>query len=80
MGGGGNLLNNVVKVATLGLSDKLGVTGDVPEVKTSAVEQVAEDRKSNTKKRKALYATQGGVLGQEVNQVGESSRGNLFGN
>ena len=42
--------------------------------------QVAEDKKKNANKRKALYATQGGALGQEVNQVGGENRGNLFGN
>lgn len=78
--GGGGFLGDLVSVATLGLSDKLGITGDAPEVKTTAAEQVAEDKKKSAKKRKALYSTQGGVLGQEVNQVGGNSRGNLFGN
>lgn len=76
--GGGGFLGDVANVFTLGLSDKL--LGDDPKVDTSAAEQVAEDKKKNANKRRALYATKGGALGQEVNQVGESSRGNLFGN
>ena len=79
-------MGSVVKSVFKGVSkifggalDSLGLV-DEPEVKTTAVEQVAEDKKKSAKKRKALYSTQGGVLGQEVNQVGESSRGNLFGN
>ena len=78
----GSVVKSVFKGVGKIFGGALGSLGlaDEPEVKTTAVEQVAEDRKSNTKKRKALYATQGGVLGQEVNQVGESSRGNLFGN
>lgn len=76
----GSVIDKVVSIGTFGLSDKLGITGDAPEVKTTAAEQVAEDKKKSAKKRKALYSTQGGVLGQEVNQVGGNSRGNLFGN
>lgn len=73
--GGGGFLGDVFGgvMGALGLADE-------PEVKTTAAEQVAEDKKKSAKKRKALYSTQGGVLGQEVNQVGGNSRGNLFGN
>lgn len=73
--GGGGFLGDVFGgvMGALGLADE-------PEIKTTAVEQVAEDKKKSAKKRKALYSTQGGVLGQEVNQVGGNSRGNLFGN
>ena len=60
-----------------GIADLLGVT---PKVETSAAQDVEEDRKKNSKKRKALYTTKGGVLGQEVDEVSENSRGNLFGN
>ena len=74
----GSVFKSVGKLVG-GVLDAVGIA-DTPKVDTSAAEQVAEERKSSAKKRKALYATEGGVLGQEVNQVGESSRGNLFGN
>lgn len=76
--GGGGFLGDLVNGITLGLADNL--FGGDPKADTSAAEQVAEDKKKNANKRRALYATKGGALGQEVNQVGESSRGNLFGN
>lgn len=76
----GGFIGDLVNGITLGLADKVGLTGDAPKVETTAAEQVADDKKKNANKRRALYATKGGALGQEVNQVGESSRGNLFGN
>lgn len=77
----GSFMDSLVRVATLGLSDSFGLTGKTPEVKEAPIAtQVAEDKKKSANKRKALYATQGGVLGQEVNQVGGENRGNLFGN
>lgn len=66
---------------TGGASLAWGSSNKAPEVKEVPIAtQVAEDKKKNANKRKALYATQGGVLGQEVNQVGGENRGNLFGN
>lgn len=47
---------------------------------TGAITDLVEEKKVYMRKRKALYNTQGGVLGQEVNQVGQSGRGNIFGN
>lgn len=77
MGGGGlGFVGDLISGITLGAVD----LNKEPKVKTTAAEQVAEDKKSNAKKRKALYSTQGGVLGQDVEQVGVDSRGNLFGN
>lgn len=38
------------------------------------------EKVSSLGKRKALYGTKGGVLGQEVDQVGKDYRGNIFGN
>lgn len=75
----GGFLGDVVNVMTLGLSDELGLTG-APEIKDTSAESIRNDRKANSRKRKALYGTEGGALGDEVNQVGMSNRGNLFGN
>lgn len=52
----------------------------VPQVQSTAVQNLAEEKTESSKKRKALYATGGGVLGQEVSQVGNTDRGSLFGN
>lgn len=80
-GGIGGFLGNLVNIGSFGLTDALGITGKTPEAKTVPIAaQIAEDKKNSAKKRKALYATKGGVLGQEVNQVGGENRGNLFGN
>lgn len=38
------------------------------------------EKVSSLGKRKALYGTSGGVLGQEVEEVGKDYRGNIFGN
>lgn len=38
------------------------------------------EKVSSLGKRKALYGTKGGVLGQEVDEVGKDYRGNIFGN
>lgn len=45
-----------------------------------AAVSLASDMAGDIKKRKSLYSTSGGVLGQEVEQVSQSYRGNIFGN
>ncbi len=52
----------------------------MPQVSTAAAQDLTEEKADSSKKRKALYATKGGVLGQEVSQVGNADRGSLFGN
>ena len=52
-----------------------------PKALTSEIDKLSQQKDLSTRKRKALYETQGGVLGQEVEQVGNTSnRGNIFGN
>lgn len=71
-----------------GLTESLGVgkaidrtiNGKKVKASNNAATQLEEDKKKDIKKRQALYGTQGGVLGQEVEQVGGSNRGNIFGN
>lgn len=53
---------------------------DKPKANYSAAYQLIEDKNKNTKKRRALYSTSGGALGQEVFGVDNNRRGNLFGN
>lgn len=76
MGSVGKVLGDAVSAVSLGTVD----LNKNPKVKTNAAAQLEQDRTDNSKKRKALYSTQGGVLGQEVTQVGNTNRGNLFGN
>ena len=76
MGSVGKVLGDAVSAVSLGTVD----LNKNPKVKTNAAAQLEQDRTDNSKKRKALYSTQGGVLGQEVKQVGNTNRGNLFGN
>ena len=72
----GKWVNSVVLAVTLGMVD-MNKDKKASGAQASSLE---DDKKNDTKKRKALYGTQGGVLGQEVNQVGYSNRGNIFGN
>lgn len=77
MGSGGfGFVGDLVSGITLG---SVNLNKD-PKAKTNAAAQLEQDKTDNSKKRKALYSTQGGVLGQEVTQVGNTNRGNLFGN
>lgn len=70
-----------VKSAVTGLSlGTVDLTTKTPKASASVAETLAEEKKSNTKKRKALYSTKGGVLGQEVQRVEDARRGNIFGN
>lgn len=76
MGSVAKIFGSAVNALTLGTVD----LNKDPKVKTGAAAQLEQDKTDNSKKRKALYSTQGGVLGQEVTQVGNTNRGNLFGN
>ena len=60
----------------------LGTVDMTKEKKASqrAAVSLASDMAGDIKKRKSLYSTSGGVLGQEVEQVSQSYRGNIFGN
>lgn len=73
----GGALKSAVTAMSLGTID---MTSEGPKASGSAATALAEEKKASTKKRKALYSTSGGVLGQEVQQVGTSRRGNIFGN
>ena len=72
----GKWLGSVASAITLGLVD-LNKEKKASGAQAAALE---EEKKNNTRKRKALYGTQGGVLGQEVNQVDQNNRGSIFGN
>lgn len=72
----GKWVNSVVHAVTVGLVD-LNKDKKASGAQATALE---EEKKNSTRKRKALYGTQGGVLGQEVGQVGQDNRGNIFGN
>lgn len=52
-----------------------------PKASTAPIDNLKQEKDTSSRKRKALYGTSGGVLGQEVQQVGgTSNRGNIFGN
>lgn len=59
-----------------------GSGGAGEDTTETAIEQLTTEREENKKKRRALYATKGGALGEEVESVGtfNNGRGNLFGN
>jgi hypothetical protein len=46
----------------------------------AANKQLSTESNRNAAKRKALFETGGGVLGEEVENVGATNRGTLFGN
>jgi hypothetical protein len=72
----GKWVGSLVHTITAGLVD-LNKEKKASGAQSTALE---EEKKNSTRKRKALYGTQGGVLGQEVNQVGPNNRGSIFGN
>ena len=73
-------MGSVIKSAVHAIT--LGTVNLNKEKKASGAQATAleEEKKNSTRKRKALYGTQGGVLGQEVNQVDQNNRGSIFGN
>ena len=73
----GKVFKSAVTAVTLGTVDLVGNPKKASGAQATALE---EEKKVDMKKRKALYNTQGGVLGQEVMNVGRNNRGNIFGN
>ena len=73
----GKVIKSAVTAMSLGTIDLVGDPKKASGAQAAALE---EEKKVDMRKRKALYNTQGGVLGQEVNQVGLNNRGNIFGN
>lgn len=82
-------LNSVVKTTSLGTlglpSAKMPDYGDtsVDSLVEEPIEKLETAKEESKKRRKALYATQGGALGEEVEKVGGTfgnARGTLFGN
>lgn len=73
----GKVFKSAVTAVTLGTVDLVGNPKKASGAQATALE---EEKKVDMRKRKALYNTQGGVLGQEVSQVGRNNRGNIFGN
>lgn len=75
----GGFVGDVLNFATLGITDAIGLTGNNIQADNTAAYQLQEDKERKSKRRKALYSTSGGSLGQEVFGVGNSQR-NTFGN
>lgn len=72
----GSVLKSAVHAITL------GTVNLNKEKKASGAQATAleEEKKDSIRKRKALYGTKGGVLGQEVQGIGQDERGSIFGN
>ena len=66
--------------ATGGMSEALFKEKKAVQASTEEVVALEEEKKDAAKKRQALYGTSGGVLGEEVMNVGRNNRGNIFGN
>lgn len=79
MGSINKLLKNWTIAGWMGAFDE-PKTPSTTAAATSANQELAQEKEDTSKKRKALYETQGGVLGQEVSSVGNSKRGSIFGN
>lgn len=84
MGSIGKAVRGALAIASFGTSELLGIGKAIdPKLKkagNAAAVDLAAEKAESSKKRRALYATSGGVLGQEVSQVGNDDRGSLFGN
>jgi len=61
------------------VSSLLGTNVKAPAPSPAPVQAVEEDAKKTKKRASALYATEGGSAGEEVQSV-QTSRGNIFGN
>jgi hypothetical protein len=57
-----------------------GLLGGSPKVSTAAVTQTEEEKKKAKSGRSALYETEGGVTGQELNPDEVRRRSTLLGN
>ena len=57
------------------------IAGKTPKVSnTSQVEELKEQADKTSKQRQALFMTEGGILGEEVESVGKKKRGTILGN
>ena len=79
----GKVLRGVTAVATGGISEFTGL-GDKLEGKTKkvssrgAVSELQSEADKTAKQRQALFATEGGILGEEVEGVGKKKRGTII--
>lgn len=65
-----------------GMDKLVGGKGETPDT-TSPEQQIVDAKADSVKRRRKLYATSGGSLGEEVERVGDTfgnGRGTLFGN
>lgn len=88
----GKTVNDVWNTIPLGQMvnsgmDKLaGGNGETPDTttpETTPEQKITDAKADSVKRRRALYATKGGSLGEEVEKVGSTfgnGRGTLFGN
>jgi hypothetical protein len=58
----------------------LGGAADAPKVSGAAKKDLAEDQDKTKASRAALYATEGGVSGQELEPDQVKKRNTIFGN
>lgn len=65
---------NAVSLGTIDLDKKKKVSA------SGAVSELQSDAEKLLKQRKALYMTEGGILGEEVEGIGKKKRGSIFGN
>ena len=65
---------HAVSLGTIDLDKKKKVSA------SGAVSELQSDAEKLLRQRKALYATEGGVLGEEVEGIGKKKRGSIFGN
>ena len=81
----GKVLRAVTAVGTFGASEALGL-GEAVEGKKKkvssrgAVSELQSEADKTAKQRQALFATEGGILGEEVESVGKKKRGTILGN
>ena len=76
----GQMVNSVIDMLAGG---NTGGDTSVDSVVEEPIEKLETAKEESKKRRKALYATQGGALGEEVEKVGGTfgnARGTLFGN
>ena len=69
---GGDLLGGLIGTLLGG--------GDEPKASTSAADSIEADSRKATKSRAALFETEGGAAGEELDSTGVKKRSTLLGN
>lgn len=73
------LTRALIAYSTFGLSE-VGSKKNAKVDASGAIMELQKEKAENARKRQALFETEGGVLGEEVESIGKKKRGTILGN